>query len=252
MLAAALMSLASCIGPQARVVAEPQFHPTAVGAPLQAGSDPAAFLPDLIALPPRQLYIRISPETGRRELRFSTTIVNVGDGPLDLWGRHDPRSGKTVATQRIATVKGTVDRLAGSFVYHRGHEHWHFESFTMFELLTLQNDGSLGSVAATTGKMTFCIRDSEHVNPALPHAAPKRVFNGCEQNVQGISVGWGDLYRAKTPGQSLDLRRVPDGVYAIRSTSDPENRLAEKDETNNATTGFVELRGMRVRVLSIK
>lgn len=39
-------------------------------------------LPDLQILPPQQLYLEINEET--KKIRFSTTVINYGIGPLEL------------------------------------------------------------------------------------------------------------------------------------------------------------------------
>ncbi len=55
----------------------------------------------------------------------------------------------------------------------------------------------------------------------------------CDDVLQGISVGWGDLYEGSLPKQWIDLgtSRLADGYYAIQSTADPENKLAEGGTT---------------------
>ena len=211
-------------------------------------TDPDLLLPDLQALPPEELYVAVERDAGTREIRFSTTVANLGEGPLEMGGTYDPATGRTRATQRIESIAfdGLVERYVGDFVYHPSHSHWHFESFTEFELWTYEPDGELDDLVASSDKMTFCVMDTDRVDSALRGAAAEAAFGGCGTGVQGLSVGWGDTYSAGLPGQQLDISDVPDGRYAIRSTADPEDRLQETDETNNAAVVYVQLTGDRI------
>ncbi len=211
----------------------------------------ALLLPDLQALPPESLSVESDPGAGTRKIRFSTTSTNLGDGPLEMRGTLDPETGRTRATQRIARGDGdgVVERVAGDFVFHPTHRHWHFESFTDFALWTYLPGGALDRVVATTGKMTFCVMDTGRADGA-PTGDQPRAFTGCGNSTQGISVGWHDTYGSSIPGQELDVSGLPDGRYAIRSTVDPENRLMEIDDTNNATVAYVQLSGSAVERLA--
>ena len=125
-----------------------------------------------------------------------------------------------------------------------------FESFTEFELWTYGPGGGLDQLLATTGKMTFCVTDSDRVSGAPANAPTTAAYGGCGQVTQGISVGWSDTYWSTTPGQELDIRGVSNGRYAIRTTVDPENRLVESDDTNNSAVIYVEISGNSIRRLN--
>ena len=63
-----------------------------------------------------------------------------------------------------------------------------------------------------------------------------------------LERGWGDLYRWQRPGQYLAYDRVaePDGSmragrYLVRLTVDPEDHIAETDETNNVGYALIEV-----------
>ena len=189
---------------------------------------------------PRQLYVVDDGVT--RVLRFSTTVANVGEGPLDLLGSVDAASGVTTATQRIARDDGTTDaRLAGRFAFHDEHEHWHFEDFTVMEIWTIDEVGGLVDLVASTGKSTFCAIDSEWYDQELPDAVAEAAFGTCGQGVQGISVGWSDTYEAELFGQSLEITGLADERYALRCVVDPDNLLVELEDGNNATISYMEL-----------
>ena len=211
-----------------------------------AAADVRELLPDLEVLPPKELYI----EAGAvRKIRFSTTVVNTGDGPLVIAGALDAASGTTTASQHILHSDGSIDvRLAGSFMFHPGHEHWHFEDFTMLELWTYREDGTLETMKATTGKATFCAVDEVLEYETLEHVPDGPSFLTCGQGIQGISVGWSDTYTADLIGQELDITNVPDGSYAVRTVADPALRLVETNDDNNDLVVFVDLEGDNIRL----
>jgi hypothetical protein len=176
-------------------------------------------------------------------------VVNTGDGPLDIAGSVDD-AGITTATQRIHHDDGAIEeRIAGRFVYHAGHTHWHFEDFTMLEIWTYGEDGELDEVKASTGKATFCAVDEIPEYEDLPNFPEGPAFLACGQGVQGLSVGYSDTYTADLIGQELDISGLPDGRYAVRTIADPAGRLTEADEDNNDLVVHIELSGDGVEML---
>ena len=246
-----VVMLAACDGgslpPDGEGGADPAQRPEPTLPPPPA-PDPNLLLPDLETLEPEQLFVQVSPRDGTRELRFATTVINSGAGPLTMLGTYDPKSASTHAYQLISTRQGTEQsRFAGSFIFHDTHGHWHFEDFTRFELWSYKPGGSLDAMLTTTGKLTFCIFDTL---PVLDDATPDPAFAGCGNELQGISVGWGDTYEAIVPGQHLNLTNVPDGRYALRSTADPANLLVESNERNNDIVVYVEIIGLALELLN--
>jgi len=220
-------------------------EPLAGGAPPATDPpDPAELLPDLQPMATRELYIE--GEGDARVLRFSTTVLNDGQGPLELVGEHRPDEGIIVASQRTLLRDGSfIQREVGRFVFHPEHAHWHFQDFTLLELWTLGVDGEPGDLALSTGKSTFCAVDEV---PEAPDASEPAYFT-CGDGVQGISAGWSDTYGAEIAGQELPLGALPDGEYVLKSVVDPVNRLAEADEDNNALTERVRIAGAGIAVI---
>ena len=68
-----------------------------------------------------------------------------------------------------------------------------------------------GSSLRTGSKTTFCILDSTRISTRLPGAPKKAVYTTCGNQVQGMSVGWGDKYIWTLAGQELDIT----GLQAI-------------------------------------
>jgi len=77
-------------------------------------------------MPTRELYVEGGGDV--RKLRFSTTVANTGEGPLDIAGMFDAARGITKATQFVHHSDGSSEEhLTGEFTFHPGHEHWHLE-----------------------------------------------------------------------------------------------------------------------------
>ena len=230
--------------------------------------------PDLRALPPRDLRLDTVTVNGATHhvLRFTTTVWNAGEGPLELRGASS--EGRTLVYQRVYDAGGEfAEQLVGEFVFHAAHNHWHFEDFAAYELWTRADyDRSLAGVedpgggppaarwrgSKTTGQgESVCVRDSRSVD-GRPDSPPSRVYRSCDRDVQGVSVGWGDTYRYTLPEQWIDLGETPlaDGDYVLRLIADPRNLLYESGDrgdpdresarANEAITAFA-VRGDRVR-----
>lgn len=165
------------------------------------------------------------------DLRLTSAVANIGEGALEL------RGGATVGTvqevyQRIFDTDGSyTDVLAGTFIYHIEHDHIHFEEFAEFRLRAVTADGGIGDIVAAGDKVSFCLLDVERYGAQgtdVPH------YLSCGQ-IQGISVGWADVYDRGLPGQSIEITNVPDGEYWLEVVADPLNHIMESDETNNVT-----------------
>jgi hypothetical protein len=65
------------------------------------------------------------------------------------------------------------------------------------------------------------------------------VYTTCEQDIQGLSVGWGDTYRFGIADQWIDVGNtpLPDGRYVLRSVADPRNLLDEGGNESEASNG---------------
>lgn len=164
-------------------------------------------------------------------LRLTSAVANVGEGRLELRGGAVHGDQQDVV-QRIYQSDGSYnDVLAGSFIYHAEHGHIHFENFAAYRLREVSPDGGVGDIVASGEKVSFCLLDVERygsTGPSSPH------FLTCGQ-VQGISVGWADVYDRGLPGQSIDITGVADGQYWLEVVVDPYNLIQEADETNNTT-----------------
>ena len=218
-----------------------------VAAPAQASA--ADRLPDLGMAALSDFRLDRLPD-GRRVLRYSTTIVNVGAGPFELRGQ---RSG-TGETQIPAVHRiyddggGTRDVPTGAVMVYGGdgHNHWHVRDLENSELIRLDN----GSKVGTGAKRGFCFWDVTAYRLSLPGAAGSPFYgsSGCGtlsslDIAMGLSIGWGDIYPATLPDQYIDISGLGAGRYRLLVTADGGNWFAESSESNNATWVDLQLKG---------
>ncbi|MFQ5942911.1 MAG: lysyl oxidase family protein [Anaerolineales bacterium] len=209
---------------------------------------PALLLPDLRTLTPSGLRISRRSSDGATLLKLTNSIWNAGYGPLDLIGVVDPGSGTQYVVQRILQEDGEYsEESVGEFIFHSGHNHWHLDSFSVYELWSLQPNGTLDQVVATSGKVSYCLRDIQRSSEA--ERIERAGFTSCNTTRQGLSVGWADVYQYYLAGQSIDVTELEDGTYALMSIADPFNLIQESDETNNGIVIYIEIQGSKVTVI---
>ena len=167
---------------------------------------------------------------GGTTLIFSTTSWNSGTGPLELRAGETGSAGQNVYQRVYLSDGGFYDKLAGTFVFHPEHNHFHFEDYALY---TLQPFNAPGGSARTSSKMTFCVMDTTPVNLGLPGAPAGPVYSVCGNTIQGMSVGWGDTYGSILAGQSIDFSGNPSGDYQLFIEIDPKKRIIEASDTDN-------------------
>jgi hypothetical protein len=208
-------------------------------------ADEQLLLPDLKTLPSASVEVRDHP-TGRI-LRFSNTVWNGGEGPLELHGVVDVVTRRTRVVQRAYTAgRETAEWNVGEFVWHPTHTHWHLDRFAIYELWAISDIGEREALVATSTKVSFCLIDTEVADAHNDLRPAAREYTGCGRGRQGLSVGWGDTYRSYLDGQSLPLGTAGDGLYALVSIANPDGRLRESDTRNNTGVAYLAIVGSRV------
>ena len=196
--------------------------------------------PNLRALPPSDLQVLSNAATGNPELRLSATSWNSGSGPLELVaGPGDRANGNQDVYQRIYDTSGGFrDNLAGTFIWHEAHNHFHFERYAVYMLKPVN---APGASQRQSYKTSFCVMDTTKVDARLPGAPKKPVYATCNALKQGMSVGWGDTYRWSLAGQAIDLTGNPDGQYELTVSFDPENRIIETSDDDNTACVLLQI-----------
>ncbi len=181
-------------------------------------------------------YLDSNQIPGRVLLRISTATPNSGTGPLELHGS----STTPGVSQRIFRNDGTWwERYAGTFTFHAGHQHLHFDNWLNFHLRSNLLNDAVGDIIVSGDKTSFAIIDLTPYNLALPGAPASGHYGG--GLVQGLSVGWADVYGANLTDQWIDVTDVPAGRYWLEAIVDPENSILESDESNNASRILIDL-----------
>jgi hypothetical protein len=216
--------MTGCVGLASLVMASAAAH-----------AGPARY-PDIVE---QISHLQVQNEHQREMLRFSTTHINIGDGPLQVRGGGQiapcvidgaAYSQCTYATQEVLDEFGSVVAAnpAGVAVFHPQHNHWHQSAVALFEV---RIGSPYGTTWATGKKITFCLVDNDQT--ILVKKGSSRAYFDCNADLQGISVGWGDDYHQSTEGQELDITGAPAGIYYLIHLADPENHWREKDKSNN-------------------
>ena len=230
--------------------------------PIAAQAEAAVYsrLPDLAVMAPFDFKIEMSP-TGRRLLRFSTVVVNIGNGPLKMYG-YDPSDGVASigdtlkVRQQILRSDGTwrVRETTATMQYAAdGHNHFHALDLQRIRIQNLDHETIRNS--AKTG---FCFLDSYNYGSPKPSRfnsehyvcaiAPNKTVP------MGIAINWGDIYRSTLAFQWIDITGMPSGDYLIKIIADPSwqtgGRFLESDETNNRGWARIRITSTGVTVLA--
>jgi hypothetical protein len=223
--------------------------------PAAPGAAASDRLPD-IAMARLRAFNLENTADGRRLLRFSAIIVNIGSGPFRLTARRADTSATAWAAEQVIFNDLGGSRsvpIPAEFIYSGdGHNHWHFKDLQSYELDRLDNGVKVG----TGHKSGFCFFDNWKYNLNLPGAPGSAVYSsrGCGTQASlsltmGVSVGWGDLYSWRLPDQYIDITGLTPGRYRLWATADNGDRFVESNNANNTTWANLEITGSGVRVL---
>ncbi|WP_395829150.1 lysyl oxidase family protein [Archangium violaceum] len=153
----------------------------------------------------------------RRLLRFGVSIQNMGSAAVNIPSPED---------------------RPDLYEFDACHLHDHLIGFASYELLDARS-----TVVAVGRKQGFFLLDYA---PYCGDSGPPHLN---EDNSQGISPGWADVYAADYPCQWLDITDVPDGTYTLRVGVDKNNLIDEQDVLPNSVDVKVKLSGNAVEVL---
>lgn len=212
-------------------------------------------LPDLVPLPAQN--VKIERVNGAIRLLFSTTYYNQGKGPFEL--RADPQTAgrrrdlERSVFQRIYRVDGGYrDKVAGTFLWHQEHLHYHFTDFVIYDLEVVAANSEAPDLSGFRAKSTFCIRDvSRVISLDLPNRASDANYQICGKELQGVSVGWGDTYFYNYPDQGLNISDLPSGTYRLTFIVNPSRRFDETTLDNNRSSILlkIDMKKLAVKVL---
>jgi hypothetical protein len=223
--------------------------------------------PDLSAIIPTTgtKAMRIVGTGSTREFQYTHDTFNEGPGSLVIQPAFNSASGNYQGTQYIYTYNSLggwsisgENPVAGAFIFHAEHGHFHFPLVTFGLYGNIDPDGVPGNLDDVPGNLIvlsekngFCINDSFIYDPSLPHAGETGTFGSCSDpaTLRGLHIGAVDEYDLHDPGQSIPIPNLANGTYWFKALADPENFLAESDKTNNETDVELTINGNTVQVL---
>jgi hypothetical protein len=169
----------------------------------------------------------------RKLLRFSVLAVNQGTADLVV-GTPDASALNPDGTPR--------------WVYSACHKHFHFHTFARYEL---RPRGAPGAVLLGQ-KRSFCIEDTKQVS-ASSSAQPRYGCNPNGLNVQGVQVGWGDLYASNLPCQWIDVTDLATtGEYDLCVFINTARLLPDADPGNDEACVPITIEGPPARAAAPK
>jgi hypothetical protein len=216
-------------------------------------------LPDMkILVPTNAISIASNPTTQHRQLQFTHITWDAGAGPFEIDPTYNTQTGTATFVQAIYAMNKpgvwTLDHtvpVAATGVFDPPSDYQF--PLTKFTLNTVNADGSIGGVVATSPKTDYCITADAFVG-GVPNAPSNTspVQSNCTDPTKplGWSVGWGDQYDQTDAGQPIDLTGIPDGTYVLEGMVDPQHVLTESDRTNNVVNTELQISGNSVTVLS--
>lgn len=163
---------------------------------------------------------------------IETTLCEVEEGCVDK-----PGTRKVLRFDASVPNRGVVDFVLGNpdagdgFVWATCHKHYHFSGFAHYRLVSEDDE----KVVLSGRKQAFCARDSARVD----RGAAIRPKYDCA--MQGIQVGWTDIYDPTLPCQFLDVTDVPSGAYRLEIEVNPDRTLTELRYDNNIGSVRIQL-----------
>ncbi len=210
-------------------------------------------LPDLAMAPMSDF--RVAWVNGRRLLRFTAMMVNVGSGHFEVRGRRASTADPMVVRQYIfesssrnAAIARRIRTDAKAKYSGDGHNHWHVQEMVRYDLW--------GNGERLRGaKVGFCFLDSDPWNQSLPGETGsyyRGSWCGTDRNAlsnrMGISVGWGDEYEWYLAWQWVDITGLAPGTYTVRAKVDPYGFFVEEREGNQCDYARVQISSTGVTV----
>ncbi len=207
---------------------------------------PSTPLPDLRSLPAYAIQLN-----KKGFVSFAATVWNAGPSPLVVDGIR--RQGEDVmdAYQYFYDADGNEvgHAPAGSMEWdaRHGHQHWHFRDFAQYQLLD-----SNKNLAVRSRKEAFCLANTDAVDYTVeganwnPYNTDLHTACG-DYSALGVrevlDTGSGDTYYQSLPGQSFDVKNLPNGVYYIAIKANLNRVMQESSTTNNNSYRKIILKG---------
>jgi len=212
---------------------------------------------------PSELHLDTTTIPGRVLLRATSSVNNVGAGPIELRARRRPH-GRWRVEQAIYDRFGRVHlfpthvRLVYKYIpgYRYGYGfvgnayYWKVHHLASFQLWSVGPHLKLKRLVRVGPKVDYCLRDLVRTHPS-PRSPVNPVYPGCSEDREltvdrfGTSVGWSDVYPYGYPEQWINVTGLR-GRFAFVQIVNPRNLWWESNTADNASITFVALPSGRV------
>jgi hypothetical protein len=206
---------------------------------------PGTPLPDLQSLPAYSIGLH------KGYIRFAATVWNAGTSPMVVDGFRRADEDVMDACQYFYDSDGQElgHAPAGAMEWDSrpGHEHWHFRDFAKYVLL----DADKNQVVRSR-KEAFCLANTDAVDYTVdganwnPYNTDLHTACGSYTALgvrEVLDSGNGDTYYQGLPGQSFNVKDLPNGVYFIAVVANPKGKMLELESHNNTSYRKIILKG---------
>jgi hypothetical protein len=212
---------------------------------------------------PAEMQLDRTTIAGHLLLRATSSVNNIGTGPLELRARRGA-SGAWTVYQALYDRRGRAHlyRSAAQLVYkyvpgdRYGYgyvgaaSYWKVRHVAAFQLWSIDAQKRTLSLVRSGPKVDYCLRDLLRTHPS--RRSPRSAFYpACSQeagivhDVLGTSVGWSDVYPYAYPEQWIDVTGLR-GSFAFVQIADPDRLWHEASVANDASETFVSLPSGRI------
>lgn len=253
--AAMMVAVSACTAPAGTDTARPSTSgQNSASAQQESSAAKGDRLPDLVMLPLESFHVAY--EGDQKVLRFTTNVLNGGNGPLDVTGsRTSVLDVDLNVSQNILKSDGGARTVKTNAVMRYetvdGHDHFHVQDFERYQIRPENGTTWIGS-----RKEGFCLRDDGNLQ-GKPRRFDDANFD-CgldEQDTaltvrQGLSEGWVDVYDWYLEGQYIELKDLElPGNFCVQAEADPGHLLTESTRENNVTSALLRISGSDVSVI---
>ncbi|MFN8309847.1 MAG: proprotein convertase P-domain-containing protein [Chitinophagales bacterium] len=261
-----------------------KYNPAGCGCPDSTNSQ-CRLLPDIV-IGETWFFDTLRRREFHDSITVSTSTANIGWGPMEIIGTNrwycadsevngnvicnDGLYSRQLVQQRIYKKTNTgffdfEDTLVGYMRFHSelGHHHLHVEDWVenTLRIRGPETDPSKWPVVGRGTKVSVSLYD---------HVGCDTIFRACDYQgtpyqlntlrngglglgyasggaqVQGISVGYADIYENLLPfGQAIYFDSICNGDYILMAQFDPKHRFVDFDNTNNITYTKISLHKQR-------
>lgn len=232
------------IGSAARRFDVPSFAAFAQIEGLEERAVPTANLPDLHVLSSylSGWTVGTTPAAAANS-KYSTAMAaaNGGAGAFELRGTPEYETGIDGVQRQLVNQRGLSDgrpsarslrrlfRLSPRARAHPFRRHGLWRDPTHAGVTALAMSSRWAQRRAALIDITLGIIHRSRGSPS------SQVYPTSDNQVQGISVGWTDVYSSGLAGQQINITGVANGDYWLEVVVDPLNHILETDETNNTS-----------------